>query len=98
MQDTKPVKPKRNRKNPPDWAGDAPAWIVEMSVEYSGVVPSPGNSIDPADHIWTGYDGKLDNEVFLKDDRDPYGALREVVEQIVEKILAIRDKIVNAKS
>lgn len=85
MQDKKAPKPKRNRKPPPDWAGEPPDFIIAQAAKYSGIVPSPGTSLDPKDHIWRGYDGKLNDEEFLRDDRDPHGALREIAEKIVEE-------------
>lgn len=84
MQHRKAPKPKRNRKPPPDWAGEPPKFIIEQAANYLTTAPGPGTSLDPRDHIWRGHDGKLDDEAFLRDDRDPHGALRDIAEKIVE--------------
>jgi hypothetical protein len=84
MQDRKISKSKRDRKSPPDWAGEPPDFTIEQAANFAGIVPSPGTSLDPRDHIWRGYDGKLNHKALLRDNRDPHGAMREIAEKIVE--------------
>jgi hypothetical protein len=74
---------KKNRKLPPDKFGPMPSHLREQmeSVEHSSA--SPGNSLDPKDHIWRGFQGDLDIDSMIEEDRDPDGALKQILMAII---------------
>ena len=62
---------------------EADAKLIDEELrDYAGC----GGSTDPDDHIWLGEIGELDPsqfDQFLRDDRDPEGALREILGEII---------------
>ncbi len=49
--------------------------------DYTG---ASGNSDDPRDSLWLGFDGKLNIDQLMSIDRDPDGALRQILAAIVQ--------------
>lgn len=61
---------------------EIPHHIVE-SLEHNPELAGRGNSADPRDNIWHGYQGDFDADAALAIDGDPEGALAQIVTAIV---------------
>jgi hypothetical protein len=74
---------KKNRKLPPDKFGPPPSHLLKQmeNVAYGGV--APGISVDPKDHIWRGFQGDLDTDAMFDENRDPNGALKQILMAII---------------
>ena len=70
-------------KKRPDKVGNPPDWMRRDIEPNASTLAGLGNSPDPRDRVWIGEDAKLDTSSFIRDDRDPHEALRDILRAVI---------------